>query len=396
MCLLGYYLLASAADNTIGDSAFVASAFQRSGYYDRVYRDMLDRPEFEPWIDSFIGGFQVPADEKEALLREIAPEEYLRAETKRNVSELWTYLDGSEDSLDLYIDLEIPLQNSHPVMVSFVERNLERRDALLVSTREELTREIATYLNALNDGTLPDGLPAARTVPAEQRAEAYRDAFTALGRNDESSEPVITQLSQSQGETLDLIRAGRLEEALIRSGHTVVGVRVGDAQEFILEKSDINRRLHLLEQLAENSDRTSAEIAQDFARLRWILGAAGSPITRWSALVVAALCFIGIAAIFVPYWKHFVFWPSLTLLIMGAVFLILALSTTLETNYWVSWLCQGNATGRCALRLDILRELAIGMGAEVVESTLKIILAGSVGLLLSIIVAKLVPDRREG
>jgi hypothetical protein len=187
-----------------------------------------------------------------------------------------------------------------------------------------------------------------------------------------------------------------LEEALIRSGHTVVGVRVGDAQEFILEKSDINRRLHLLEQLAENSDRTSAEIAQDFARLRWILGAAGSPITRWSALVVAALCFIGIAAIFVPYWKHFVFWPSLTLLIMGAVFLILALSTTLETNYWVSWLCQGNATGRCALRLDILRELAIGMGAEVVESTLKIILAGSVGLLLSIIVAKLVPDRREG
>ena len=65
-----YYLVTTAADATILDPDFVASAVQRSGYYDRVYREALLRPGFSEWTGSFIGGFEVADDERAQLLED--------------------------------------------------------------------------------------------------------------------------------------------------------------------------------------------------------------------------------------------------------------------------------------------------------------------------------------
>ena len=148
-------------------------------------------------------------------------------------------------------------------------------------------------------------------------------------------------------------------------------------------------RLNLVDQFAEANYRTSTEIRRDARILGVILRAATSSITRWVALSIAVLCVLGIAVLFIPYWKHVIFWPSVILLLCGTLLLLTTFGTTLETSYWASVLCKGMDPSQCALTVDVFREVAIGAGPWILDGALKILVIGSIGLILAFVVSRI-------
>ena len=228
-----YYLAASAADATVLEPDFVASALQRSGYYDRVYSEVLLRPEFSTWTGSFIGGFEVADDERAQLLEDLAPSTYLQEETERNISALLMYLNGSSDDLDLYIDLDTPLLDSGPATLEFVDRKIEALESVAVTSSEELSTEIVTLLQTLNAGTLPTHAPSADAITVERRIQAYQEALGTIERTGAVSSQAMGNLRQSESEALALIGQDKLREALKLSGRSVTEVRIEQARTFM-------------------------------------------------------------------------------------------------------------------------------------------------------------------
>ncbi len=384
-----YYLVATAADATLLDPDFVASSIQRSGYYDRVYSEVLLRPEFSDWTGSFIGGFEVAGDERAQLLEDLAPTSYLQEEAERNITALLLHLTGSRDDLELYIDLNTPLLNSGPATLEFVDQRIEELESVAVSSPEELTTEVVTFLRTLNAGTLPIHAPSADAITVERRIQAYQEALETIEGDGAVSSQAMGSLRQSESEALALIGQDKMREALKLSGRSVTEARIEQARTFILDRSNAVHRLNLVDQFAEANNRTPTQIRRDARILGLILRAATSSIAQWVGLSIAVLCVLGIALLFIPYWKHVIFWPSVILLLSGMLLLLTAFGTTLETSYWASVLCKGRDLSHCTLTLDVLREVAVGVRSGLVDGALKILVIGSIGLILAFVVSRM-------
>src|SRR5918996_892797 len=92
-----YYLATTAAEDILLDADFIVGSFQKNQLYDRIYRDVLLRQEFNEWTSSLVGSFQVSGDTKAQLLKSVIPPSYVETEIERNVSKILEYLRGEGD-----------------------------------------------------------------------------------------------------------------------------------------------------------------------------------------------------------------------------------------------------------------------------------------------------------
>lgn len=384
-----YYLLATAADDTLLDADFIASSFQKSELYNRVYRDVLLRPEFSEWTSSLVGGFQVSGDTKAQLLQSVVPQSYVEAETEENVSEILGYLRGDNDELDPFIDLDTPLENIKPTALAFLDRQISNLDSMPISHPALLPNEIASFLATVAQGQIPAQVPTAQALGPEQLVQAYEQAIDALARNDAVAPDAIASLKQQEPEIIAALQGSDLRTALKIASRSAAEPRIDEAVASISRNSDEQNRLDLVEGVAENSNRTYAQVLKDARILQYLVQALTGEIARWSALGFTVLCALAMAVIFIPYWKHVIFWPSITFFVFGLLLLLMAFSNNLDLSLWLSEICQGPDNESCQLTFDISRTIAADITSRFIDTSLKIILISALGILVSFMISRI-------
>lgn len=388
-----FYLGAASADDTVLDANYVADSFERVDLYDRIYSDVFLRQEFSDWTDSLAGGFQTSGDEKAQLLRDSIPPEYIEAETQRNVAETLAFLRGENDTLDVYIRLDTPLDNAKPTAFAFLDRSIDQLELVPVAGPQELSEEIASFLTSIGNGQIPAHIPLDDGFDPPDRVRAYQQAVDLLARDESLAPAQLANLNEQEPVIVPVVRDEGLREGLKLASRSVTEPRLDQMLAAIRQKADQQDRLHLVDQLAESSDRTPGQVLRDARVLRFLVRAATGEIAQWTALAIAVLCILAMAAIFVPYWKHVIFWPSVTLLIGGVLLLLLAFSTVLDSTLWTPSICTGADPKSCQLMLDIGQNIAAGIAAMFADAALNVIVAGGVGILLSFAVSKLTGRR---
>lgn len=392
----GYYFVATAANATLLDADFVAGSLQRAQVYVRIHREVFLQDEFNSWTTQLAGGLQISDEDKAELLEQSIPPTYVRQETERNVVELLEYLTGDGNQLELFIDLTAPLENARPIALAFLAERVSELDPRPLSTPEELSAQIASFLNTVEAGEIPDSAPSGTQIGLEQRVWAYQQAIDALSQDPSASPQAIAHLKAGESEILTLIRSDDLRGALKLSSVRVAEPHIDSELARFARNTDQQNRVDLVDLLAKNSERTSVQMLRDLRLLRFALQGAISPITAWLALILAIACVIAIAAVFIPYWRQAILWPSLVLSISGSLLLLLAFSITLDTSYWSSLACQERATAPCELSLDVAREIATGIGSWLAEGSLKLILIGATGLVVFFVVTPIFRRRSSG
>jgi hypothetical protein len=207
------------------------------------------------------------------------------------------------------------------------------------------------------------------------------------------SPAALANLNEQEPVIVPAIRDDGIREGLKLASRSVAEPRLDEMLASIRQKGDQQDRLHLVDRLAESSDRTPEQVLRDARIMRFLIRAATGEIAQWTALAIAALCLLAMAAIFVPYWKHVIFWPSITLLVGGSLLLIIAFSTVLDSNLWTPSICTGADSASCRLMLDIGQNIAAGVAVIFADAALKVIVAGGAGILLSFGVSKLTGRR---
>jgi hypothetical protein len=378
-----FYLGAASANDTVLNSEYIGDSFQRVDLYGRIYSDVFLRQVFSDWTDSLTGGFQVSDDEKAQLLKSSIPPDYVEAETERNVSETLSFLKSEDDELDVFIHLDTPLENAKPAAFAFLDQRIDGLDAAPAAGPEE----IASFLADIGNGQIPSQIPSDEGVDPQQRVEAYQRAVNLLAQNGSLSPAALANLNEQEAVIVSTIREDGTREGLKLAGRRVVEPRLDEGIASIRQKSDPQDRLDLVEQLAESSDRTPGQVLRDARILRFVVGAATGEIAQWTALAITGLCILAMAAIFVPYWKHVIFWPSVALLVGGVLLLLIAFSTVMDWTPLAPVVCTGADPESCQLVLDIGQDIATGIAGTFADAALKIIVAGGAGLLLSFVVS---------
>jgi hypothetical protein len=383
-----YYLATTAAEDILLDADFIAGSFQKNQLYDRIYRDVLLRQEFNEWTSSLVGSFQVSGDTKAQLLKSVIPPSYVETEIERNVSKILEYLRGEGDELNVFLNLTTPLENIKPTALASLEQQINDLDSIPISHPGGLSNEIASFLATVAHGQIPSQVPTAQALGPAQLVQAYEEAIDALVQSDSISPSAIANLKQQEPEIMAAIQGSDLKAALKLASRAVAEPHIDGAIASIRRNSDEQNRLDLIEKLAENSNRTPPQVLRDARTLRFLLQAATGMIAQWSALGFTVLFTLAMAAVFIPYWRHVIFWPSATFFVFGLLLLLIAVSTSLDLSLWSSAICQGPDNESCQLTLDIGRTIVSDIASRFVDASLKIILIGSIGILLSIIVSR--------
>ena len=383
-----FYLGAVSADDTLLNADFIADSFERVDLYERIYREVFLRQEFSDWADSLTGGFQVSDDEKAQLLKDSIPPAYIEAETERNVSETLEFLKGEDDELDVFIHLNTPLDNAKSTAFAFLDRRIDGLDSVPVAGPEELSEEIASFLANIENGQIPSHIPSDEGIAPPYRVDAYQRAVNLLAQNVSVSPTALANLNDQGPTILSAIQEDGIREGLKLASRSVVEPRLDEGIASIRQKGGPQDRLDLVEQLAESSDRTPDQVLRDARILRFVIGAATGEVAQWTALAITALCILAMAAIFVPYWKHVIFWPCVTLLVGGVLLLLIAFSTVLDSTLLAPAICTRTDLESCQLVLDIGQNIGTGIAALFADAALKIIVAGGAGVLLSLVVSK--------
>jgi hypothetical protein len=386
---LSFYLGAASADDTVLDADFVTDSFERVDLYERIYSEVFLRQEFSDWADSLTGDFQVPDDEKARLLKNFIPPDYIQAETERNVSETLDFLKNEDNQLDVFIHLDTPLGNAKSTAFAFLDQRIDGLDSVLVAGSEDLSEEIAAFLANIGNGQIPSHIPSDEGIAPEERGRAYQRAVNLLEQNGSVSPAALTNLRVQEPAIVSAIQEDGIREGLKLASRSIVEPRLDEEIASIRQKSGPQDRLDLVEQLAESSEQTPDQVLRDARILRFVIGAATGEIAQWTALAIAALSILAMAAIFVPYWKHVIFWPSVTLLVGGSLLLLIAFSTVLDSALLIPVVCTEADLDSCKLILDIGQNLATGMAVLFADAALKIIVAGGAGIFFSFIVSQL-------
>ncbi len=159
--------------------SFYTEALLEERVYDRVYDEVLVDPALQGTQEELLGGIQVPAEEAAEVARRVLPPGYLQAETERAIAALMGYLKKDTETLELYVDLEVPLTNAARELTVYVEEQIDAVEVAPVDPEDlgEFTQEVLLDVRA---GRLPRRVPSFQQVPVEERLKAYDIALEKL------------------------------------------------------------------------------------------------------------------------------------------------------------------------------------------------------------------------
>ena len=314
----------------LDDSQAYAAAFSETGAYDRIYDDVLADEALKEQTGRLLGDIDVEAHaEVVEVLREVMPPDYLREQVEANVDRLTEYLRHERAGLEIYVDLEEPLERVEPVMLGRVRLLVDDLEIIepeapgcSPEALQRLAAAAAEPYARLSQGRLPDSAPSLKTLSRECREREFDRWFGYV-----LDDPVVNaRTARILGYEVEELRQtfveGDTRGFLKAAAEPLVEPVIDGAVADVRRQLPPDGRIDLLEWLVSQPGGPGRdEIERRAGSLREALSAANGP-GRNIAVVLVVLGSLMMALIHLPRPAAMLRWPGVTLLAGGVVCLI--------------------------------------------------------------------------
>ena len=324
------------------DPEVYKTAINDTDAYNRIYDEVLLDDALADQTSDLLGGVEAETQEEIVdVLREVMPPSYLREQTENNIDRFTGYLVGDYEELNIYVDLEEPLNRVELSVVNRVDQIIDELEIVEASpassagstsspggagsgecpedTLALLAEQYSEPLAQISDGEIPDSIPSLDILTPECRASLYDEWYERI-LNDPAINSETARILEDEKESLrrSFVK-GDTRELLKEAAGPLVEPVIEDAVRDVRRDLSRGDRLDLLQELAEISDEFSKDDVQDQAEsLKEGMGAATGP-ARIIALVMVILGALLLAAVHFPKPADMLRWPGITLLLGGGV-----------------------------------------------------------------------------
>ena len=315
----------------LDDQEVYAAAFSGTGAYDRIYDEVLEDEELRERTGRLLGGVDFAVhDEAVDVLRRVMPPEYLREQVEANIERFTAYLRHERDDLEIYVDLQGPLERVEPAALGKVHQYIDELEVAEPTTSgcspsslQQLAAAAAEPYSRLSQGQLPETAPSLEILSRECREREF-DRWFGLVMDD----PVMSaQAARVLGNEVEELRRtfveGDTREFLKAGAGPLVEPVIESAMTEVRRNLPPDHRIDLLEWLtSQPGGPARAEINAWAGSLRDALDAANGP-GRNIAIVLVVLGSLLLALVHLSRPAAMLRWPGVTLLAGGGACLVL-------------------------------------------------------------------------
>ena len=314
----------------LDDSGAYATAFSEAGAYGRIYDEVLVDDALKEQTGRLLGNIEMEThSEVVEVLREVMPPDYLREQVEANIERLTAYLRHERAGLEIYVDLEEPLERVEPAVLGRVHRLVDDLEIIepeapgcSMEALQELAAESADPYARLSQGRLPDSAPSLETLSRECREREFDRWFGYV-----LDAPVMNaQAARILGDETEELRQtfvdGDTRGFLKAAAEPLVEPLIDSAVAEVRRQLPPDGRIDLLERLTGQPGGPSRdEMERHAGSLREAVSAANGP-GRNIAVVLVVLGSLMMALVHLPRPAAMLRWPGVTLLAGGVVCLI--------------------------------------------------------------------------
>ena len=327
-------LLAFAGVKGLTNSDIYTEALVEENIYSRVYDELLTPDTIEGFLQTIAGeSVNVPAADLQQLAQTVAPPEYLRSQVEANLGRLEVFASGDSDKLELYLEMDGPLDRIIPATLSFLERRIEEAplepagqapSRVFISAEHQYADELNSALEAVFAGEPLSTALSDLTGLSEGEVNKTFDRFLVVAmENPAVDQQYRDSLKQAEPHLRQSFASGDTREFLKQAAHVVAAPAVETVLVDVRAKLDDEGRLDLAPILAKELLGIGEEQLQERARLwrqRVLSYLSVSRNMAVGALVLSAAVMLLIS------WRRlgsYLKWLYWTLVLGGAVALAL-------------------------------------------------------------------------
>ena len=381
------YLASDIISNKLLDPDSYIETLRQANAYNRIYSEVLVDPALQDDLRGSFGDLEVDPEDMAALLRGIAPPEYLRSQTESVIRSTVGYFGGDLEELAVYVDLGPPLANMEDVLLGYVDQRIDSvpvgaipGDICSPDGASRGEEQFLAVVREMSLGNLPRSLPSWESAEPACRKLLFDRAVI----------PVLTSptLAAETRSALEANRRGLREEFLDGNiqGFYKLGARAATrplldaANREIGESLDSGNRMDLVALLAESDpERTEAELRRELGEVQEIISWWDS-LGRVVALVMIVGGSAGMALVFAFNPKGMMRWPGLSLLIGGAA--IFALGKFLQSGVLNR---LGDASAAWAAETPDFPESVVDLSMDLASIYGQTVLSGVAGFSLTVL-----------
>lgn len=328
-------LLATLAAAAIAQDDVYAEALAQQDAYDRIYSEVLTLDTLTDIHQRLLPDFDLlSSQEALALLRDVAPPDYLQGQTESILRQLSMYIGGDSDQLKLYLDIAEPLEHIGAALNELIEALAHEEIALLIREAGPLIDALEEELDVENEGDLAslvaEGNPAQTIaeLTGMSREKVLNAADVAMDEVLNSPEVPVQYrqaLMEAQGELLASFAEGTNREFLGKQLRVLARPAIGGAMADL--DLDLNRKEQLdlvpiiAEQLYDSEERG---FHRNAASLRDSL----RQIILWGRVLALVLFVAAVGLLALVHWRKpalLVLWTGILLTLSGALLLVATL-----------------------------------------------------------------------
>ena len=382
------------------DPEVYKTAINDTDAYNRIYDEVLVDEALADQTGDLLGGVEAETQEEIVeVLREVMPPSYLREQTENNIDRFTGYLVGDYEELNIYVDLEEPLNRVELSVVNRVDQIIDDLEIVEASpassasatgpggagcpqdTLALLAAEYSEPLAQISDGEIPDSIPSLDILTRECRASLYDEWYERI-LDDPSINSETARILEDEKDSLRRsFVEGDTRELLKEAAGPLVEPVIEDAVRDVRRDLSRGDRLDLLQELAEISDEFSKDDVQDQAEsLKEGMGAATGP-ARIIALLMVIVGALILAAVHFPKPADMLRWPGITLLLGGGV----CLAVGIVVNSAVPGRIKDAIVNSTSYAPDV-PAAAISLAGDMAESFARQVSAGFVPAAVTVLV----------
>ena len=322
------FLLASNFSDKLLSADFYTDTLAGENTYERIYTEVLVDEKLRSTTEDLLGDIKVVSlDDIVLLLRRVLPPEYVQSQVEGTIRNAIDYLNGDTDTLELYIELALPLANAKGVLFDYIDGridDLELEDLGAPECTQDRINDLANRYEAklkeLAQGEVPTSIPSLESLDEGCRTAIFNLAYPSLLRDDSLNERTRQGLVESRPDIEREFIAGNTRGVLKLAARPLAAPLIDEAMDQLRERLDDQDRFDIIGQIATwNTGLTEEELREDIETTRtWVnlSNDFGKAITL--ALVIIAAFIMGMVQF--PSLTKGLRWPGIVLMITGGFY----------------------------------------------------------------------------
>ncbi len=366
-----YLLVVVNITQRLEDPELYHAAFTETDAYGRIYDEVLVDAEFQDQSLDLLVGVGLETRQAVGVIRDVLPPAYLQEQTEANINRFTGFLSNDRETLDLYLELQEPLDRVEAVVVDRAEQVISELEIEEPSTAtvectadsvESLAGDLAGEFAGLSAGQIPESVPSLESLDEDCRRQEFDNWIGQVASNPELDSETARIVEDEKDDLRESFIEGDTRAFLEKAAAPLIGPVIDDSLDELRQDLQIDDRLDLLDMVADSFDNiTRPDIDREAASLRDTLGAASGPgrIVAFLVVIVGSLL---LAAIHFPNLTSMLRWPGLTLIIGGGASLVTGFVLNSLIPGWfivfVSTSSSDSTTAFINLAADLVESLA--------------------------------------